>query len=645
MIGRAAAFLALALLACVGAGFAGASSAGAQPADATAPLADTSRVALELTQYGPAVVTPQDDLSATMTISNTSAIALQDLEVTVSVTTSPLVSSFALQHFLDDPASAQTRVATTRAVTASGLSVNGVPGVLAPGGTLTTTVAATPSVLMLPRGTAGVYGVVFTVRVGGAALTTRTATFTWYDADIPTLRLALLATASGSAERVTQVLSAASVDGAAVVMDPVTVTDDSQASALTANREVFGLPSGDPDLTSLAHGEDKDLLSFALSDASRNAVPSLQDLPWLATLPVVDAPTVALAAQRGAVAGVVNTTGGARIDSASPIVDVTAGSQVLPVLNPHRQLSAILATYRPGMPDAAARVVAEAALAAQAGDGVTPVVVAPGEAWQLTAPGVSDAVYQLLNAPWVVPVSVQSVISGESRDSLTAPETAGTDDDLAPDLITGLSRQLEDARQLAQTVEDPTVVYVPAGRTLLEPLAVSLRADADARTATYTAARDHVNATLGAVYVAEGSDVNLIASKGSVPVSLHNDLPVDATVTVVMRSSSPNLVVGNAPVVTIPAGGDVTAHIDVTGVKSANVTATVTLKNAEADVVAAPQVLRVRVRADWGNAMTAVFTVGLVALLVAGLVRTFRRGRRSSRMAPMPDTETGGSNG
>ncbi len=120
-----------------------------------------------------------------------------------------------------------------------------------------------------------------------------------------------------------------------------------------------------------------------------------------------------------------------------------------------------------------------------------------------------------------------------------------------------------------------------------------------------------MTATLGSLYVAEGSDVNLIAASGNVPVTLHNNLNVDATVTVVMKSSSPNLVVQDQPLVTIPAGGDKTAHVAVTGVKSANVTATVALENPAGDVVAAPQVLRVRVRADWGNAMTAVFTVGL----------------------------------
>ena len=144
-----------------------------------------------------------------------------------------------------------------------------------------------------------------------------------------------------------------------------------------------------------------------------------------------------------------------------------------------------------------------------------------------------------------------------------------------------------------------------------------------------------MSATAWFLYVAEGSDVNLIAASGNVPVTLHNDLTSRSTVTVVMKSivAQPR---GAGPArVTIPAGGDVTAHVAVTGVKSANVTATVALENASGDVVAAPQVLRVRVRADWGNAVTAVFTVGLALLLVAGIIRTIRRGRRSSRMAPV----------
>ena len=235
----------------------------------------------------------------------------------------------------------------------------------------------------------------------------------------------------------------------------------------------------------------------------------------------------------------------------------------------------------------------------------------------------------------MIPVSVRSVIDGTARDKYAAPDSLGTEDDMAPDLITALARQLDDLGQLAETTETPDSVFLPGGRTLLEPLAVGLRSNPDARADTYQASRDTVSATLSSLYVAEGSDVNLIAASGNVPITLHNDLAVDATVTVVMKSSSPNLVVVDRPVVTIPAGGDFTAHVAVKGIKRANVAATVALKNADGDVVAAPQLLRVRVRADWGNVVTAIFTVGLGLLLVAGLIRTVRRGRRSSRMAPI----------
>ena len=99
------------------------------------------------------------------------------------------------------------------------------------------------------------------------------------------------------------------------------------------------------------------------------------------------------------------------------MVDVKAGSDIAARAGPRRQLSTILATYRPGKPDAAARLVAESALIAQHGDGVTPVVVAPGDAWELTGPGVSRPVSDLLGAPWVMPVSVQSVISSPWRET------------------------------------------------------------------------------------------------------------------------------------------------------------------------------------------------------------------------------------
>lgn len=649
MIRRVLVVAALALLAIAGGAGVSSASPNRLP-EASLPRADEGDVALDLAAYGPSILTPGTELAVSATVANPTSLEMRQLTVTMSVTKTRITTSAGLQRFLDEPGSTTTIVAAASPVSGADTIVSGTGNALPPGATTTIDVAATPSQLQFKSGTAGVYGIVIAVNGPTGILATRTAAVTWYDSAIKPLRVAFLASASGSAERVAQVTSAASVNGAALAIDPVTVTDATQASALTAGREVFGLPSENPDLTSLAHSDDDSLLSFALADAATNTAPALQSLPWLATIPAADAPTIALAAQRGAVAGVLDVSAGATLPTNAPVADVTTGSATLSVLVPDEQLSTILASYRPGMPDAAARLVAEAALEAQHGDGVTPVVVAPGDAWQLTALGVSQPLSDLLTAPWVVPVSVRSVISGSARDKVAASASLGTEEDLAPDLIKALARQLDDVSQLAQTAADPNAVYLPGGRNLLQPLAVGLRVDPDARTATYQAARDAANATLASLYVAEGSDVNLIAASGNVPVTLHNDLGVDSTVTVVMKSSSPNLVVQDRPVVTIPAGGDKTVHISVTAVKSANVTATVALENANGDVVAAPQLIRVRVRADWGNAVTAIFTVGLALLLVAGLVRTIRRGRRSSRMAPMTpaskqpsgDTDAGG---
>jgi len=596
---------------------------------------DEGSIHLDLAAYSPAVLTSANQLRATARVSNVGQLPLPGLSVTLSVTRDPLPTSSALQSFLTDPTTVATQVADVESVGNTDGTIGGVSRALAPGGMVPIDLSASPESLGMPAGTTGVYGVVIAVTGSAQEDAYVAAAITWFDEEIQPLRVAFVANASGSPERAAQVTSAASVTGAAIAIDASTVTDGLQARSLVTNREVFGLPTRDPDLTSIAHGEDRTLLDFAIADARGNSQASLQELPLLPTIPVVDAATVKLAADTGAIAGLLDIANPALPMGTEPVVDVTAGDVTLPVLVPNPKLSSTLASYRVGMPDAAARLVAESAFAALAGDGVTPVVVAPGSAWQLSGPGVSRPLAELLGAPWVIPVSAHSVIGGGARGSYVAPEIAGSSGDLAADFIDALSRQLADLKQLSLTAENPNTVYVPGGRTLLEPLAASLRSDPDARSATYQASRDALAVTLSGLHVASGSDVNLIAASGKVPVTLQNELDVDATVTVVMRSASPNLVIDDAPVVTIPAGDEITAFVAVTGISSANVSATVALKNADGDVVAAPQVIHVRVRADWGNAVTLVFSIGLALLLAAGIVRTIRRGRRSSRMAPI----------
>ena len=206
MIRRSFAVAALALLT-----VAGAASAHAEVGlpDAVVPAAGDVAIALDLVDYGPSVLTPGDALSVAATVANASAGTMSDLAVSISATDEPITSSAALTRFLDDPSSQASHIASSSPVTTGSLAVSGTGKVLPPGGTVTVRLDASPQEMGMPSGTAGVYGVVIEVTGPAGVVTSRAAAVTWADAAITPLRVAFVATASGSAERVTQVTSAA----------------------------------------------------------------------------------------------------------------------------------------------------------------------------------------------------------------------------------------------------------------------------------------------------------------------------------------------------------------------------------------------------------------------------------------------------
>jgi len=175
---------------------------------------------------------------------------------------------------------------------------------------------------------------------------------------------------------------------------------------------------------------------------------------------------------------------------------------------------------------------------------------------------------------------------------------------------------------------------VPGGLSLLSAVSSTARGNHDLQEAAYRAAAATVDAALNGVDIVRNSDVNLIATSGEVPITVRNGLAVDSTVTVVMRSTSPNLQVRDRPSVAVPAGGEATAMIPVEAVSSANVNLSVWLINSDGDPVSEPQAFTMRVRADWGSAATAAFTGLLVLVLIGGIIRTIRRGRKDTRTGP-----------
>jgi len=107
-------------------------------------------------------------------------------------------------------------------------------------------------------------------------------------------------------------------------------------------------------------------------------------------------------------------------------------------------------------------------------------------------------------------------------------------------------------------------------------------------------------------------------------------LDQDVTVEVHLESSSTRLQTDEDVTVTVPAGGQVTASVPVTAVGSGDVDLTIQLRAQDGTNVGTPSTVHLRVRADWENVGTRVLGGILVILLVAGIIRTVRRGRRTA---------------
>ncbi|VEG28794.1 DUF6049 family protein [Actinomyces howellii] len=162
----------------------------------------------------------------------------------------------------------------------------------------------------------------------------------------------------------------------------------------------------------------------------------------------------------------------------------------------------------------------------------------------------------------------------------------------------------------------------------------SWRSDPPARLAALSAARGRGEALSAGLTPAPSRTVNLIASTASLPIRITSSLDQDSTVTVQLRPSSTRLQAPQTVTVTVPAHGEAIASVPVKAVGSGDVDVAIVLRSPQGTEVGVPASVHMRVRADWESIGTAVLGGGLVLLLVVGIVRTVRRGRRPVVTAP-----------
>ena len=599
--------------------------------DAGMSPAVTARIASVSTNY----LTPSTSLSVGVALTAGPAGA-SGIDSVFAVTASPLEDSAAVDAFLDAPQDVPAR-GIGHAQPAEFLQgASQAIGSLGPGSTGFASVTVDPATLALPRGTTGVYGFVVTTSADGVEPVHNAFVMTWLDASLPIMDTAIVATISGSPERTQALLTAASDDRVALLVDTTALARVDGASVDPEEREVYALPAGHVDLASVVHAGATPLLTYSLERARINQP---ADLPWIAVPATIDSGIVDYVTANAATAILAGTRleAGRPADAAAVVeLESESGASVTTVLANER-LSNVLASALRGDASAAARLVAESALVAAQSpldDERLVTVISPGDSWIVDGTRASEEITALFAVPWVHAVTLNAVLKSPGRVTTSASSTMVTTRDVAPEVVLDVQQNVSRLSDLAAATDEPSVILDGPANALLAAMSLPMRSDAEARDKAIESALADAATVLDQVRVTSGSELTLVSSSGNVPITVRNDLTSTVTVVVVMTSRSPNLVIDAQPTAVIPPGTEQTVLVPVTAVSNDDVAVTVALRNEAGATLAVAKTLDVRVRAAWGTVATAVTTAGLVILLLAGLWRTIRRGQRDTRIGP-----------
>ena len=582
----------------------------------------------------PASVSAQSSYSVRLRV----LAALQpvsDVRLTLSVTDAPLKDSDALAQFLADPS-----VVERHRVAATAVGTTDTTGRTVLSAHTETAVNATVEAggFGLDPDTPGVYGMVVELRTPTGTVWQAATPVTWQPRALPNLDVAVVATIAGNPARTSALLSAADDDRITLAVDTANL-DAEQLASLT-RREAFAVPAGNLDISSAAHVFAASLLDEALASA-RGSV----ELPWLAFAAAVDDSTMTLASQGGALA--VLSTGPTTLDVPFPVVTATeivdrAGEPLTPapVVLIHSRISRALAGLVPGDPTTTSRVYAEAAFASMSGAGT--VVVAPGADWLVDGSHPAHAVTSLLDAPFVTPRTLAGLLSGPSRTEVDLPEATPSEVDIPGGQIVAAVSALSALANVDAASDSVSTLTQRARQEVFSSMSLADRDDPARRSGRIDDAVANANDLATSVRVISGTDLTLVSHSGAVPLTIHNGLDVPVTVQVAMTSRSLILQAKAAPLVTIEPYSDAMVTVPVEAVSSGDVNVSVALRNADGATLSVAETLRVRVRAAWGSAATGVVTGALVLLLLAGIYRTIRRGRRDTRLVPTASTPVAG---
>ncbi|MDR0945795.1 MAG: DUF6049 family protein, partial [Bifidobacteriaceae bacterium] len=457
-----------------------------------------------------------------------------------------------------------------------------------------------------------------------------------------------------AAQGATQTLAAAADLPVDWAFDPALVDQDAAGqdaaglaaglADVAAKRGVFALPYGDTDVSQLAHAGVHDTDVLDLAEQRTKAVVKAAfdsttqgfvhtDLMWPAS--AADSQLVSMlnrdAHTKYALAPVTATTP-AGAWGRPAVATLRVGSYHVTGIIPETQKGvgdAFAAYLASGTLKDRQVLLADLALrglATQARSTDSTIVLTVPRGLGIGGQDLATRLGTVFGLPWLTAKSLIDVEDSAPESQIYV--TSGKDPGRGPstevlDKLTGLAAR---AIPFAQITGNAQAFEAQAAEQLAGPLAVSL--PADQRTQKATAAVQQMTATLGQVKIVKGSEVNLIAEAGQVPVVVRNTSAQAVTVQVAFDVADPVIRARKSARIHVAAGEQATAMVPIRAIANGTVQVKATLVNAHGAAVSGATSFAVRVHAEWENIGTLIFAVLVVLLFGFGLVRSIRRRRR-----------------
>lgn len=243
------------------------------------------------------------------------------------------------------------------------------------------------------------------------------------------------------------------------------------------------------------------------------------------------------------------------------------------------------------------------------------------------------AVRALLQAPWLKPASLENI---ENTNTRQLNEGGISEQEINPGELSAADLQnLQINRaaldEIIQIIENPTTFRTVLDNYTERMLATDWRKDPEARkTAINQLAAPQL---ISGIKVEESSTINMISDTAEIPLHITNPFPVPVNVTVKVKAPDSRLEIPAAVSAQLRAGTTTTVAIPVQAHGSGNLQLEVHIVNKNGHEVGTPAAINMRIRASWENTGTLVFAILIGLVLVVGVTKSVRSGRRAEAIS------------